>query len=37
MNNIYLIGMMGSGKSVVGEKVAAKLSMEYIDVDSEVE
>ena len=37
MNNIYLIGMMGSGKSVVGEKVAAKLSMEHIDIDSEVE
>lgn len=37
MNNIYLIGMMGSGKSVVGEKVAAHLAMEHIDVDSEIE
>ena len=27
MNNIYLIGMMGSGKSVVGEKVSRSIKL----------
>ena len=37
MNNIYLIGMMASGKSVVGEKLAKILDMEHIDIDNDIE
>lgn len=35
--NIVLTGFMASGKSVVGEKLAAKLGMKYIDVDETIE
>lgn len=31
--NIYLIGMMGSGKTTLGLKLAQKLSYEFIDLD----
>ena len=37
MNNIYLIGMMASGKSIVGEKLAKILDMEHIDIDNDIE
>jgi len=37
MNNIYLIGMMGSGKSTVGKKLATNLNMHYVDTDSDIE
>ena len=33
MVNIYLIGMMGSGKSVTGKRLAAKLGCHFIDLD----
>lgn len=33
MPNVYLTGMMGSGKSVTGEKLAAKLGFAFIDLD----
>tara|TARA_Y100001970_G_scaffold81884_1_gene103707 strand:+ start:8024 stop:8533 length:510 start_codon:yes stop_codon:yes gene_type:complete len=35
--NIYLIGMMGSGKSTVGCIVAEKMQLSFIDTDKEIE
>jgi len=37
LENIYLVGFMGSGKSTVGHILAEKLDMEFIDVDTEIE
>ena len=34
---IFLIGMMGAGKSTVGPKLAARLGRSFIDTDQEVE
>jgi len=36
-SNIYLIGPMGSGKTVVGQQLANELAMEFLDSDSEIE
>ncbi len=36
MGNVYLIGMGGSGKSTVGEVVAEKLNMKFVDTDEEI-
>lgn len=33
MENIYLIGMPGCGKSRLGKEAAAKLGLEYVDTD----
>ena len=33
MNNIYLIGFMGVGKSTIGKKLASKLGLKFIDTD----
>ena len=35
--NIYLIGMMGSGKSVTGKKLAELMEMDFIDLDEALE
>ncbi len=35
--NIFLIGFMGSGKSTAGKKLATKLKMQFIDLDSIME
>ncbi len=37
MINIYLIGMMGSGKSTVGKILAKKLNKQFIDLDDQIE
>lgn len=34
---IYLLGMMGSGKSTVGKKLAGKLSFKFYDLDHLIE
>ncbi len=36
-NNIILVGFMGTGKTVVGKMVAAKLGYTYIDTDDIIE
>ena len=35
--NIFLIGFSGSGKSVIGKKLANELNLRYIDTDREIE
>jgi shikimate kinase len=35
--NLVFLGMMGSGKSSIGLIIAKKLSMDFIDVDKEIE
>ena len=35
--NIVLIGFMGTGKSVVGQALAARLSCPFVDVDAAIE
>ena len=35
--NIYLVGMPGSGKSTVGRLVAEKLGLDFYDLDTEIE
>jgi shikimate kinase len=35
--NIFLVGMMGAGKSSIGRRLAARLSMPFVDADSEIE
>lgn len=37
MNNIFLIGMMGSGKSTAGRLLAEKKKLQFIDLDEEIE
>lgn len=37
MNNIYLVGMMGSGKSSSGEELARLLAFSFVDLDERIE
>ena len=37
IKNIYMIGMMGSGKSSVGELLSRRMSWKFIDFDQEIE
>ena len=37
INNIYLIGMMGSWKSTVGQKLALNQTMKFVDTDNAIE
>ncbi|MRG86573.1 shikimate kinase [Salinibacillus xinjiangensis] len=37
MKSICLIGFMGSGKTTIGEAVAKKLDLTFLDTDSEIE
>ena len=37
MKNIYLVGFMGTGKTVVGELLAARLNKEFIEMDEVIE
>lgn len=34
---VYLVGMPGAGKSVVGEELAARLGVPFIDLDAQIE
>lgn len=35
--NVYLIGPMGSGKTTIGQRLASKLGLEFLDCDRELE
>ena len=37
MNNIILIGFMGSGKTTIGKILASDLALDYIDIDEFIE
>ena len=34
---VYLVGMPGAGKSVVGRELAARLGVPFVDLDAEIE
>jgi len=37
LDNIYLIGYMGAGKSTIGKTLAATLSIDFVDLDTLIE
>lgn len=36
VNNVYLIGMMGAGKTTIGKKLAEKMGISFVDSDNEI-
>ncbi len=36
-NSLYLVGLMGSGKTTVGRKLSAMLRLQFLDTDQELE
>ncbi|QOY94956.1 3-dehydroquinate synthase [Massilia sp. UMI-21] len=36
-NNIFLVGLMGSGKTTIGRQLARRLGMRFVDSDHEIE
>ena len=34
---VYLVGMPGSGKSVVGKELAGRLGVPFVDLDDQIE
>ncbi len=37
LTNVYLVGPMGSGKTTIGQRLAKKLGLEFLDNDHELE
>ena len=37
LDNIYLVGLMGAGKTTIGRSLAKRLGMRFIDTDKEIE
>jgi len=37
MNNIYLVGFMGTGKTAVGKELATKKKLQFVDLDELIE
>lgn len=35
--NVYLVGMMGAGKTTIGRRLAARLAREFVDLDQWIE
>ena len=35
-SNVYLVGLMGSGKTSIGKILAKRMSMDFIDLDNEI-
>jgi shikimate kinase len=37
MNNVFLIGPMGSGKTTIGQKLAQRMGLKFYDTDQEIQ
>jgi len=37
MQNVYLVGLMGAGKTTIGRQLARKLGLRFVDSDHEIE
>ena len=35
-NNIYIVGLMGSGKTSIGKLLSKTLDSEHVDIDQEI-